>query len=887
MKFLNQPDQALSLYSLLKKISVTAILILGITVTDINDAASQNIPDEGSSVNRQMSGSREDIIKSFQSMKKEGQSLPAGLSTSSVINTKPLNQAGKDRETEKLPADNWTKFNPGYEEPLSQLETVYNSRLNAEVKIRQFGYDFFKREISDNFLPVGEGYNVGLGDTVSLYFWGDPVDILGLNGFYTITVDRDGKIFVPNLGVFYVWGLDILNIKEIIHNSLAKKFKRFEIALTLGQLRQFPVYVSGYVNKPGLVQSLGTYSVMDVIIQAGGIAGNGSLRNIEVIRKEGKNTRRIKVDLYNLFIKGELVNIPVKEGDSILVNMIGKTAAVTGDVKRPAIYEILENESIKDVIDYAGGLAHSAYSASARHFRYENDNVRIYEGSLSENSFVSKKISDGDSISIQSVNSIVQNEIVVEGYIKYPGIFEWIDGVKLSDVLKKAAMLPDTDTGVADIRRKDSGEVMSFSPKAVLSGRGDMELRKRDVITFYPRWLNEPMHVSGEVEESKLVPYYSGIKLLEALKQLKFKQEPALLKAEIYSFNKSAQDKKKEAAGLRDSSQGLIYKDSTQGAAGITDPATAGLIEVSESLENRKTIYLLDLLVRGDELSDIPLQPGDKIVIRNVENNEKNKTITLLGEVKKPGVYRYRSGMKLAEIIEEAGGYTDTAYPGGMIFTRKNAQKLQMNQINMAMISMEEYVTKSSSGISAAGGSEEEKGAIAMVLKQQSAMLSIIKKKSQMALGRLALEIPSSIKDLKEGDDNITLVEDDYIYIPAKPNYVLVLGNVYNQISMPHSEGKSVSDYLSDVGGPAKSSDLDSMYIIRANGKIISRESYEREYGFFLSFFRNFDNLELQEGDAVVVPFEIEIPIMWRPMLRDITQIIFQSISTLVLASSL
>ncbi len=891
MKFFTKPKGALLLYNILKRTFIITVLIMVISVAEINDAASQNLSDEGLSANKQLSGSREELIKSFQSMKKEGQSLPS----SSVINTKPVNPGNKEGGSDQTRTGQMNKPEIIEEEPLSQIEKVYNSRLSENEKISQFGYDFFKREISDNFLPVGEGYKVGPGDSVSLYFWGDPVDILGLNGFYTITVDRDGKIFVPNLGVFYVWGLDILYIKEIIHSALAKKFKRFEIALTLGQLRQFPVYVSGYVNKPGVVQSLGTYSVMDVIIQAGGIAKNGSLRSIEIIRKDEKGNKRIKVDLYSLFIKGELVNIQVKEGDSILVNMIGKTAAVTGDVKRPAIYEIADNESIKDAIDYAGGLSHSAYSASARHFRYENDIVRIYEGSLAENSFILKKLSDGDSISIQSVNRIVQNEITVEGYIKYPGIFEWIEGVKLSDVLKKAELLPDTDTGVADIKRKDSGEVVSFSPKGIQSGKGDIPLRKRDVITFYPRWLNEPMHISGEVEESKLVPYYSGIKLLEALKQIKFKGEPALLKAEIYSFNKSAFDKKSDRESADFFTQKLPSNNNRKDLGVNFDPDAAVMInsnidekiEISDSLENRKTIYLLDLLVRGDELSDILLEPGDKIVIRNVESNEKNKTITLLGEVKKPGVYRYRSGMKLAEIIEEAGGYTDSAYPGGLIFTRKNAQKLQMNQINMAMISMEEYVTKSSAGISAAGGSEEEKGAIAMVLKQQSAMLSIIKKKSQMALGRLALEIPSSVKALKDGDDNITLVEDDYIYIPAKPNYVLVLGNVYNQISMPHSEGKSVEDYLSDVGGPAKSSDLDSMYIIRANGKIISRESYEREYGFFLSFFRNFDNLELQEGDAVVVPFEIEIPIMWRPMLRDITQIIFQSISTLVLASSL
>jgi len=851
----------LPLLNFSKKILIIFSLIMGIAAFGINDAVSQNLPDGGLSADKQTLNNREDIIKNLQSMKNDKNGIP----TSSFINTMPEKKRQADAKNEiTTDGRNEDKKRDIVEEPLSQIEFVYNSRLGADEKIRQFGYDFFKRDILDNFLPVGDGYKVGPGDAVSLYFWGDPVDILGLNGFYTITVDRDGKIFVPNLGVFYVWGLDILHIKEIIHSSLSKKFKRFEIALTLGQLRQFPVYVSGYVNNPGVVQSLGTYSVIDVLIQAGGIARNGSLRNIEIIRKGENSTKRIKVDLYSLFIKGELVNIPVKEGDSILVNMIGRTAAVTGDAKRPAIYEIAENESIKDAVDYAGGLAYSAYSGSARHYRYENDNVKIYEGSLTEESFLSKKLLDGDCVSIQSVNKTLQNEMTVEGYIRYPGRFEWKEGSKLSDLIRKAGMLPDTDAGVGDIRRKDSGEVLSFSPRGILSGSGDIQLSKRDIITFYPRWLNEPMHISGEVEESRLIPFYTGIKLLDAMKQIKFKKEPSLLKAEIYSSNKLIVNKVYSNGILRE-----------------------GKIENTESLEIKRTIYLQDLLVRGDTEADIPLEPGDKIVIRNVEGNEKNKTITLLGEVKKPGVYRYSSGKKLSDIIEEAGGYTDSAYPRGLIFTRRNAQKLQLTQINISMIAMEEYVSKSSSGLAAAGGSEEEKGAIAMVMKQQVEMLSIIKKKSTMALGRLALDIPLSMKELKECDDNIMLVEDDYIYIPAKPNYVLVLGNVYNQIAMPHSNGKSVEDYLQDVGGPAKSSDLDNIYVIKANGKIVSRESYESKYGYTLSFFRNFKNLELEEGDAVVVPFEIEIPIMWRPMLRDITQIIFQSLSSLVLAKSL
>ncbi len=893
---------------LYKKYAVVSLIILLFVAVDINIAISQSMVDllQGNhTVGENTAGGKTDIIKTLQNLKGKN-----GNPASTSINTKPDNQNQQSAVNNAVTNGNVEP--PVFmeeEEPLSKIEETYNSLLDDEnkaklneeniikpdtgKKIRQFGYEYFKRAVPDNFLPVGDGYKVGPGDTISIYFWGDPVDILGLNGFYTITVDRDGKIFVPNLGVFYVWGLDILSIKDIVHKSLAKKFKRFEIALTLGQLRQFPVYVSGYVNRPGVVQSLGTYTIMDVLVQSGGIARNGSLRNIEIVRKGEKGYVRIKVDLYNLFIKGELANVPVKEGDSILVNMIGKTAAVAGDIKRPAIYEIFDNESVKDAIEYAGGLSFSAYNTSARHFRFENDRVKVYEGSLADSGFSQKKLSDGDCISIQGVNNSLDNQITVEGYIKYPGSFEWKKGARLSEILRKAELLPDTDAGVADIRRIDSLEVVSFSPAGILSGNGDIELRRRDVITFYPRWLNEPVHISGEVEESRIVPFYNGLLLLDAMKQIKIKKDPALLKAEIFSSNRQIMNNinmQKNKTG-----KDIIQpknKTVTAGTIQIDQGAFDGQLQDNQMqtikpIESKKKIYLTDLLLHGDPEANIPLEPGDKIVIRSVESNEKNKTVTILGEVSRPGVYRYKPGDKLSDIIEEAGGYSDTAYPRGLIFTRRNAQKLQLNQINITMMSMEEYAAKSSAGLGAAGGNEEEKSIITMMMKQQEEMLTLIKRKSTMALGRLALEIPFDLQGLKESKDNITLVEDDYIFVPAKPNYVLVLGNVYNQISMPHVKGKTVGRYLDDVGGPAKSSDLSSIYVIKANGKIISRESYEYRYGYTMSLFRNIERLELEEGDAVVVPFEINIPVMWRPMLRDITQIIFQSLSSLVLASKL
>lgn len=165
-----------------------------------------------------------------------------------------------------------------------------------------------------------------------------------------------------------------------------------------------------------------------------------------------------------------------------------------------------------------------------------------------------------------------------------------------------------------------------------------------------------------------------------------------------------------------------------------------------------------------------------------------------------------------------------------------------------------------------------------------------------MTMGRIAIDMPEKLEDLKDHPDNLKLVDEDYIYVPREPNYVLILGDVYNQMSLPYNERKSVDYYLQQMGGFQESASQDTVYIIKANGKIISKTQFSSIFNIYFSvdwdrrrllFAREFNNIILDQGDTIVVPTEIKIPTMWRPLLKDIAQIMFQSISTAVLASRL
>ena len=157
----------------------------------------------------------------------------------------------------------------------------------------------------------------------------------------------------------------------------------------------------------------------------------------------------------------------------------------------------------------------------------------------------------------------------------------------------------------------------------------------------------------------------------------------------------------------------------------------------------------------------------------------------------------------------------------------------------------------------------------------------------------MALDIPNRLEELKNSKENIELTDGDYIYVPSKPNYVLVLGDVYNQISLPYREGETVEYYLSQVGGLGKNANEDYMYIIKANGRVISKQQSSSLFKGInwkdnkLYFGKDFFSMKLEQGDTIVVPSEIKVPILWMPLIKDVTQIIFQALSTAVLAQRL
>jgi protein involved in polysaccharide export with SLBB domain len=718
--------------------------------------------------------------------------------------------------------------------------------IAKDTKVYQFGYDFFNKEIkADYLLPVGETYKLGPGDTLSFYLWGDPIEILGLNGFYSLEIDRDGKVFIPTLGAIYVWGMNIGEVKATLRKLFSKKFKKFELELTLGKIRNFPIYITGEVGKQGILFVNGTNSVLDALTLAGGVTKNGSLRDVVLKRYVNGKLTETHIDLYDILLFGNPINIQIKEGDSIFVKSIGKTVAIFGDIKRQAIYEIKDNDTLSSLFTFTGGFLPTANTKSVKTYKLTDNKQSIVS---IDNKSTDTVLSDGDIVQVVPLNLIVENKIAVLGHVKYPGEYAYEDYSKLSAIMKKVGLLPDTDIRLGEIYRLDplcnKDGLITFTPIDIIQGKNDIMLKPMDKISFYKMRNFEPITLSGEVENPTVVNYYDNITLTQALRSVRFKGEINELKLDIFTPDKQY-----------------------------------------------RSIYLQDLLVRGNKEYDIALFPGTQIIVKKTSELEKDRTVKILGEVIKPGTYKLKPGMTLYDLINEAGGYTEYAYPRSLVFIRESAKKLQYEQLQLTLITMEETLSKNSEVYKTAGGSEEEKAMLQLALNKQQRSFELLKRKAEMGLGRIALEIPEKLEDLRKSDQNIDLQDGDSIYIPTKPSFILVLGSVYNQISLPFKKDYKIRDYIEEVGGLSKDADNTDVYIIKANGKIVSQRNFSSKYlgcdkGNFY-FIRFVLALNLEQGDTVVIPEEIKVPVLWMPLIRDVTSILFQAISTVAIVNNL
>jgi len=737
----------------------------------------------------------------------------------------------------------------------SRIELLLARPGLAEVNdvsrnLKQFGYEVFSKPISTfapvTNVPVGQDYIIGPGDAFTLTMWGRA------DGQFSLQVDRDGQIVLPEVGALKVWGMKFGDLEGYLQHELSRKYTDFKMSITMDRLRTVRVFVVGEASAPGTYTISSLSTVINALFAAGGPSKNGSLRRIRLSRN---TSEPVELDLYGFLLGGDKTkDVRLQDGDTIFIPLIGPIVGVAGNVKRPAIYEMAAPMTLRQVLDLAGGATFSGWLQRVQVERVQNHERRVAvdfdisrDGSGAVSSVQDTLLQDGDVVKVFGVASLDEKVVHLEGHALRPGKYEWKPGMRLKDIVESYEVLvPQPNTEYGEIIRLIPPDLhpitIPFNLGRLLAGDAsqNIELAQYDTIRVF-RWdkrISQKVTISGMVYDAndyRLVPDMKVRDLVDVAGGL---QKNAYLRtAEIMRRHIS-----------------------------------------QEGVATEKIEINLEKAIAGDPENNIALRDYDYLVIRPIPDLQFGLTAEITGEVRFPGVYPIQKQETLSSLIERAGGYTDQAYLRGTVFTRKSAMEVQRRRLD-ELISQIEESTLSSSQQSISGALDAE-----TAQAQQASLATkkelLTKLRAAQITGRVVVHM-TALEVFKRSKYDIELEDGDKLVVPQTPGVVYVVGEVFNPTSLLYERGETVNYYLGRVGGMTRDADKKQVSVIMADGAVISmaqgnrgRQVYwDKEYNQWS--LGGFMSNRLGPGDTIVVPRKID-KTQWLRNTKDITQILFQ-----------
>ena len=345
---------------------------------------------------------------------------------------------------------------------LLALHDLYTQVPVQEQQLKRFGSDVFIHRGLQSLespidTPIGPEYVLGPGDGLSIDIWG--------SGSQTIArvVDEVGKVTLPEAGPLMVAGLTLEQAQTAIEQALTKQFRNAHALVTLARLRTVRIYVVGDVQRPGAYDISSLSTPLNALYAAGGPTSTGSLR----ILRQFRGDKMIgEMDLYDFLLHGLHSSVHrLEPGDTILVPPVGRQVTVSGNVKRPAIYELKSETSIEEVLQVAGGLS---VDAAIDHIEVERIDanrgrqtikVPVEPGgdrTTMENALQAFSIMDGDRILVQPIVPWSDRAVYTAGYVVRPGRYPYHDHMLLTDILHSYQDLLPEPSDHGEIVRLDA-----------------------------------------------------------------------------------------------------------------------------------------------------------------------------------------------------------------------------------------------------------------------------------------------------------------------------------------------------------------------------------------------------------------------------------------------
>ena len=570
----------------------------------------------------------------------------------------------------------------------SAIERLLSAELSGMVpnKLVQFGYDVFQKPASTfapvTNVPVGPDYIIGPGDAFTITLWGRT------NAQYTVEVNRNGGIVLPEVGVLNVTGMTFAVMQDYLQDQLARKQTDFKMAITMGRLRTIKVFVVGEARTPGsyTVSSLST--VINALFAAGGPSKNGSLRDIRLSRS---NQQPRQIDLYKFLLGGDKNDdIRLQDGDTIFIPIIGPVVGVAGNVKRPAIYEMAKPTPLREVLDFAGGVNYAGWLRQVQISRVENHQRRIVvdfnvaePGSVADQSAADTIIQDGDVIKVFGVSLLEQGKrsASISGEVYRPGEYRFAPGMKLSELLdaaggpRKNAYLKNAELTRRYVDQTGmQTEKIGIDLEKVFANDSaqDIELRDYDhlIVRLIPQLeFDRVAIIAGEVRFPGVYPINKGDTLSSLIERAGGFTDRAYLRGAVFTRESAKVIQKQRMDELINKIEETTLTSAGREIGGAIDVESAqiqaeGLNAKKELLAKLRTAKIDGrVVVKLSPLEqfkgcryDVEMEKGDRLFVP-----ETPGVINVVGEVFNSISVLYEKDRTVAYYLQKVGGPTTDA----------------------------------------------------------------------------------------------------------------------------------------------------------------------------------------------------------------------------------
>lgn len=680
---------------------------------------------------------------------------------------------------------NLSKFSLYFEDTLTIDSVIF-------PKAKIFGQDIFRNNKLNFYqkaldAKAPENYKLGPGDEISISIW-------GFNEFSeTLEVDSRGYISPSSYGRIYVKGLTFKNMRSLLKNKFSKFFdmQNSEIDVSLSYSKVITINIVGEVYNPGsyVIPSINT--AFNALISSNGPTQIGTVRNI-YIKRNGKTVDSLDVYKF-LFDPEKSHDIYLQDGDYLFVPPAKNLIEISGAVNRPYTYEAKDNESVSEMIRYAGGFSAKAYRDIITLKRLDYNDMRVFD--VHSNDFDSELVDNGDELIVNHISNKLSNVITINGNIGVAGEYEYKKEEKLLELLNRAKCISQK----------------TFLKKVYII-RLNPDRTKSHIAINLENILDDETHPDNIIMQEYDIVNVMSIDDFDD------------------DFNISVQGSVR-SPGDFNYGDGMSLQSALFLAGGLTQQAEGSRVEISRIMEydinsNKlkprraivKNVKVGNDLALSKEAENFELQPYDQIFVRSNPDFEPVINVQILGEVKYPGTYSIlRKNEKISSLIKRSGGLTNYAYLDGVKLYRKFEVTAENDEeIKEMNISDELKKTILNDPDAALIYAEELEN------YNNEFFSSEPKSLKQINLDMVYLDLEKALKS-NQSKHNLVLNEGDSIIIPKTMDVVHITGELMNlqgnSISAPYFNSKRANYYVKNfAGGFSKSNDRSNTVVVYPNG---------------------------------------------------------------------